>query len=408
MTNAEAGRSLGRPVAPRAPRRPLGTARTYSLLALLVVIAVGFHASSGGLFLTPRNLYNLVVQTSVVAIMATGMTLVIATRNIDLSVGSALGLVGMVVALIQIEVFPLDAAWNWPVSVAIGLACGAAIGAWNGLWIAYGGVPSFVVTLGGLLIFRGLAFETAQGRTLAPFQEGYQVFGGGLEGALGVGPSWIVLAVLLGLYGLGEWAVARRQARLGVVASPGRIVVRALVVAALAAAFVQVMNSYDRPRTEIGRGVPVPALMLLILILAMEAITRLTTFGRYAFAIGGDVEAARLVGIPTRANVFWVYVLMGLLAAVAAVVATARLNAGTAATGELLELSVIAAAVIGGVSLSGGRGTVTGAVIGALVIQSLDSGLVLVGASSSTRMVAIGLILTLAVFADQRLARAED
>ena len=212
----------------------------------------------------------------------------------------------------------------------------------------------------------------------------------------------------LGLYGLGEWAVARRQARLGVVASPGRIVVRALVVAALAAAFVQVMNSYDRPRTEIGRGVPVPALMLLILILAMEAITRLTTFGRYAFAIGGDVEAARLVGIPTRANVFWVYVLMGLLAAVAAVVATARLNAGTAATGELLELSVIAAAVIGGVSLSGGRGTVTGAVIGALVIQSLDSGLVLVGASSSTRMVAIGLILTLAVFADQRLARAED
>ena len=160
-------------------------ARILSLLALLAVIAIVFHVASGGLFLTPRNLYNLVVQTSVVAIMATSMTLVIVTRNIDLSVGSALGLVGMIIALVQIEWLPLDASWNWPASILIGLACGAAIGAWNGLWIAYAGVPSFVVTMGGLLIFRGLAFETAQGRTLAPFQEGYQVFGGGIDGAIG-------------------------------------------------------------------------------------------------------------------------------------------------------------------------------------------------------------------------------
>lgn len=379
--------------------------RAGSLLALLAAIALGFHAASGGLFLTPRNLYNLVVQTTVVGIMATGMTLVIATRNIDLSVGSALGLVGMVIALLQIEILPVGAAWNWPLSVAAGLACGAAIGAWNGAWVAYGGVPSFVVTLGGLLIFRGLAFETAQGRTLAPFQDAYQVFGGGLDGALGEPSSWALLAVLLALYALGEGLILRRRRRLGARASVLRHALRVLVVALLAAAFVQVMNAYDRPRTEIGRGVPVPALMLLILVLAMEFVARFTTFGRYAFAIGGDVEAARLAGIPTRATVFWVYVLMGLLAAVAAVVATARLNAGTSSTGELLELSVIAAAVIGGVSLSGGRGTVTGAVVGALVIQSLDSGMVLVGASSSVRMIAIGLILTLAVFADRFLSR---
>lgn len=379
--------------------------RMLSLLSLLVLIAVVFHVLSGGLFLTPRNLYNLVVQTSVVAVMATGMTLVIITRNIDLSVGSALGLVGMVIALFQIEIFPAEAAWNWPLSAAIGLVCGALIGAWNGAWIAFGGIPSFVVTLGGLLIFRGLAFETAQGRTLAPFQETYQVFGGGLNGALGESMSWWMLVVILVLYAVGEFFIHRRQMRIGHALPLTLRALRMAMVAILAVGFVFVMNAYDRPRTDIGRGVPVPALILLVTVLVMEFIARFTTFGRYAYAIGGDVEAARLVGIPTRQTVFWIYVLMGVLAAVAAVIATARLNAGTSSTGELLELSVIAAAVIGGVSLLGGRGTVSGAVIGAVIIQSLDSGMVLVGASSSVRMIAIGVILTLAVYIDKRLSK---
>lgn len=380
------------------------TARILSLLTLLVVIAVGFHLASDGLFLTARNLYNLVVQTSVVAIMATGMTLVIVTRNIDLSVGSAVGLVGMVIALVQIELLPLDAWWNWPLSIAVGIGCGALIGAWNGLWIAYAGVPSFVVTLGGLLIYRGLAFETAQGRTLAPFQDGYQVFGGGLQGAIGEEASWTLLVAAVALYTIVQLGLHLRARRLGRFSTLGLRLAKIAGFALLGAGFVAIMNSYDLPRTEIGRGIPVPALMLIVIVLLMEGIARLTTFGRHAYAIGGNVEASRLVGLATRGTVFRVYVLMGVLAAIAAVVATARLNAGTSSTGELLELSVIAAAVIGGVSLSGGRGSVTAAVIGALVIQSLDSGMVLVGASSSVRMIAIGLILTVAVFADRVLS----
>jgi D-xylose transport system permease protein len=379
--------------------------RAFSLFGLLALIAVVFHLLSGGLFLTPRNLYNLVVQTSVVAILASGMTLVIVTRNIDLSVGSVVGFTGMIVALLQIELLPSGAAWNWPLTILIGLALGALIGAWHGVWIAFLGVPSFVVTLGGLLIFRGAAFEVAQGRTLAPFQPGYQLLGGGLNGALGVSGSWTLFGVVVALYLLGEMFSHRRQRRLGFHTAPGLRAIRALSVILAGAAFVAAMNAYLNPQTDQGRGVPYPALILLAVILVMEFIARLTTFGRYVFAIGGNTEAARLTGIPTRRVVFSVFVLMGLLAGVGAVVTTARLNAGTASTGELLELSAIAAAVIGGVSLSGGAGTITGAVVGALVIQSLDSGMVLIGATSSQRMILIGLVLTVAVLADQVLSK---
>ncbi|WP_299790683.1 sugar ABC transporter permease [uncultured Marivita sp.] len=379
--------------------------RAFSLIGLLAAIALVFHFLSGGLFLTPRNLYNLVVQTSVVAILAAGMTLVIATRNIDLSVGSILGFVGMLIALFQIQIFPMDAAWNWPLTIMVGIIAGGLIGAWHGAWIAYGGVPSFVVTLGGLLIFRGAAFEVAQGKTLAPFQPTYQLLGGGIDGAIGEANSWILFVVLMSLYGLGEVVLNRRQARLGFATLPAARFVRFALFCVVGMAFVWAMNSYDRPRSDIGRGIPAPALILLAVVLCMEFIARFTTFGRYVYAIGGNLEAARLTGIPTKSTVLWVFVTMGVLCGIAAVVTTARLNAGTSSTGELLELSAIAAAVIGGVSLAGGRGTVAGAVVGALVIQSLDSGMVLVGASSSQRMVAIGLVLIAAVWTDHRLSR---
>lgn len=381
--------------------RPTMDWRAFSLLGLLLFIAVVFHLLSGGLFLTSRNLYNLVVQSSAPAILAAGMALVIATRNIDLSVGSVLGFVGMMVAFLQIQVFPFDAVWNWPLTIVIALVLGALIGAWHGVWIAYLGVPSFVVTLGGLLVFRGGAFEVAQGRTLAPFQEGYQVLGGGLSGSLGVSASWALLAVLLALYVLGEILIYRREARLGFAANPAARALRAVLVTAFGVAAVATMNAHTVPRTDIGRGLPYPALILLAVLLFMEFLARLTTFGRAIYAIGGNEEAARLAGIPVKRVIAMVFVIMGVLCAVAAVVTTARLNAGTAGTGQLLELTVIAAAVIGGVSLAGGRGTVTGAVTGAFVIQSLDSGMVLIGATSSQRMILIGLVLMAAVLADR-------
>ncbi|PRY22199.1 D-xylose transport system permease protein [Aliiruegeria haliotis] len=399
--------SLDPPAMNVAPRDSGFNVRTLSLVGLLFVIAVTFHLLSGGLFLTARNLYNIVVQTSVVAILACGMTIVIVTRNIDLSVGSVLGCVGMVIALLQIQIFPQEAAWNWPLTVVIGLALGALIGAWHGFWIAYLGVPSFVVTLGGLLIFRGAAFEVAQGKTLAPFDPIYRLFGGGIDGALGVGPSWMLFVVIMVLYGLGEILVHRRQTRLGFHSKARAKVLRFALVLVAAAAFVATMNSYLKPRSDIGRGVPIPALVLLSVVLFMEFVTRFTTFGRYIFAIGGNIDAARLNGIPTRRTVLVAFITMGVLCAIAAVVTTARLNAGTSSTGELLELSAIAAAVIGGASLSGGRGTIAGAVVGALIIQSLESGMVLIGASSSQRMVAIGLVLMAAVFADKYLSGEE-
>ena len=178
-------------------------------------------------------------------------------------------------------------------------------------------------------------------------------------------------------------------------------ILRVALAIGLGFIFVLTMNAYDMPRSDLGRGIPAPALILLAVVLSLEFLARQTTFGRYVFALGGHAEAARLSGIPVGRTIMAVYGLMGFLCALAAIVQTARLNAGTAGTGELLELSAIAAAVIGGVSLAGGQGTVIGAVLGALVIQSLDSGMVLVGATSSQRMILIGLVLMAAVYADR-------
>jgi D-xylose transport system permease protein len=177
--------------------------RLLAMLGAMVVIWIVLDLMTGGLFLTPRNLFNLAVQGSAVGIMATGMVLVIVARHIDLSVGSVLGFVGMSIAYLQVEVLPLGAAWNWPLTIVFGLALGALVGLWQGLWIARGGVPAFVVTLGGLLIFRGAAFEITDGRTVAPLDPVYQLLGGGIDGSIGATASWT-----LGLSAMADAVVA--------------------------------------------------------------------------------------------------------------------------------------------------------------------------------------------------------
>lgn len=372
--------------------------RTRRLLALglsLLVIWGAFHLLTGGLFLTPRNFYNLAVQSSTVAVLTVGMVMVIVTRNIDLSVGSILGLTGMVIALLQIEVFPAGAAWNWPLTVLIGLAVGTAIGLWQGFLVAYVGIPSFVVTLAGLLIFRGAAFEVAQGQTLSPFQEVYRVFGGGSAGSLGETASWFVAAGCVVLAGL---IVARGRSTLPAVLTAGLAAVAVVLVVAM-------FNAYDRPGSDLGHGIPSPMLILGALAAAGIFVMTRTPFGTHVFAVGRDIEAARLVGVPTRRVVLKVFAVMGALCAVGAVITTARLNAGTTNLGTLMELNVIAAAVIGGASLDGGRGSILGGVLGAFVIQSLDTGLVLMGVSSSMRQILIGFVLIGAVWFDRVAAR---
>lgn len=375
--------------------------RLIAMLAALSLIWVGFDVITGGIFLTPRNLWNLSVQTSVVGILATGMVLVIVARHIDLSVGSVLGFLSMVVAVLQVQYFPLGASWNWIATVVCGLALGFCIGSFQGWWIAYRGVPAFIVTLGGLLVFRGLAWWVTYGTTVAPLDQNFQLLGGGINGSIGATWTWIV--GLAGFAALAIRAVTRRRRRSGmgfpVRALWAEIVVFLLCTVAIIG-FVLIMNAYMRPRTDQPQGIPIPVLILIGVVLVMSWLVRSTRFGRYVWAIGGNPEAALLAGINVRRITLLIFALVGVLAGLAGAVQTARLNAGASSTGELLELSVIAAAVIGGTSLGGGAGTISGAVLGALIMQSLQSGMVLVALPTPMQNIVIGGVLVVAVWLD--------
>ena len=397
--------------------------RLLGMVGALVLIWLVFNYFSGGLFLTPRNLWNLSVQTSGVAVMATGMVLVIVTRNIDLSVGSALGFVGMVMGMTQAEILPkligFDNSLTWIITLGVGLLVGAAIGALQGMIIAFLKVPAFIVTLGGFLVWRGAAWWVAMGRTIAPMDSTFQLIGGGPAGSVGFWPSWILgvvacAAILLGIY------FGRRQRRrfnfpLRPVWAEASL---AVLGCGLTLAAVAVANAYPWPtriaqRYAEANGIPVPeggliiahgiAIPVLIAIgvgVLMTFIATRTRFGRYVFAMGGNPEAAELAGINTRWVTVKIFTLMGALVAISAAISTARLNAATNALGTLDELYVIAAAVIGGTSLSGGVGTIAGAMLGALVMQSLQSGMVLMGIDSPLQSIVVGLVLVFAVWLD--------
>jgi D-xylose transport system permease protein len=375
--------------------------RMLAMIIALLVIWVTLNIMTGGIFFTARNMYNLAVQSSVVGIMATGMVLVIVCRHIDLSVGSVLGFTGMVIAYLQVHVFPLGAAWNWPLTILCGLTLGGLVGLWQGWWISYRGIPSFVTTLAGLLMFRGAAYLVTDGRTVAPMDKTYQILGGGIDGSIGATWSWILAGVAI-VWMLTNTIMGRRSRRkYGFKVKPLWVQLLFLTIgAALVCGFVLVMNSYYKPRTEIPRGIPVPVLIMICVVVGMSLLAKITRFGRYVFAIGGNPEAAELAGIAVKKITTFVFVVMGILCGVAAVITTARLNAGANSMGMLAELNVIAAAVIGGTSLAGGQGTITGAILGAVIMQSLDNGMVLLGISSAMRQLVIGAVLILAVWFD--------
>ena len=375
--------------------------RMLAMIGALIIIWVVLTVLTNGIFFTARNLYNLAVQTSVVGIMATGMVLVIVARHIDLSVGSLMGFTGMVIAYLQVHVFTLGAAWNWPLTVLCGLALGAVVGLWQGWWVAYRGVPAFVVTLGGLLIFRGGAYLVTDGRTVAPMDKTYQLLGGGINGSIGATWSWVFGLACILLMILGTFRSRARRKKYGFKPKARWAeLVMLLIGVGLVCGFVMVMNSYYKPRTEIPRGIPIPVLILIGVVVIMTLLTKVTKFGRYVFAIGGNPEAAELSGINVPRVTMFIFMVMGILCGVAAVITTARLNAGANSMGTMAELNVIAAAVIGGTSLAGGVGTITGAILGAVIMQSLESGMVLMGVTSAMRQVVIGLVLVLAVWFD--------
>lgn len=367
-----------------------------SLMAgVLAVMALVFHIFTGQ-FLTPENLYNIAQQTAVVGIVAAAVALIIVARQIDLSVGSVMGCVGVLIAFLQ-----YSKGWNWiPASLA-GLALALVIGLYQGWLTAFLGVPSFVVTLGGLMSFRGAAFLIADGKTQPVTDPVFLALGGGLDGSLGPTVSWVLGIVLSALIVWNVLARRRNQRAHGFPLRPlwfDAMLAVGFSIAILV--FVATMNAYQLTGKPLGQGIPVPVVIWGAVVMAMAFIVRRTRFGRYVYAIGGNPEAALLVGIPVRKVMLKLFLLLSALVTIAAIVSVARLNAGTNSLGTSMELYVIAAAVIGGVALSGGSGTVLGSVLGALIIQFLESGLLLMDVSIGNRMVIIGQVLIVAVVFD--------
>lgn len=372
--------------------------RLLSMIAALVAIWIFFQISTGGIFLSPRNLWNLSVQTSVTALIATGMVLVIVSRNIDLSVGSLLAFLGVLGAFLQTEVLPLEGTHSWWLSIAAMIISGAVLGGFQGWIIARFSIPAFVVTLGGLMFWRGAGWLFTSGRTVTPLDSTYSVFGGG---SIGEYWSWVVGACGFAVLLLLSFWKRRRRAALGF--HTKTLPVELALLAAwglLIALFISTMNSYNFPRSEDGRGIPVPVLILIIVSCIMIYIASMTRFGRYIYGYGGNPEAAELAGVNTRRVITLSFALIGALTAIGAVISTARLNAAPLSIGQLLELQVIAAAVIGGTSLSGGSGTIVGALIGALLMQSLQNGMVLLGIESSPQQMIMAAVLIFAVWFD--------
>ncbi|MDW3181915.1 sugar ABC transporter permease [Roseobacter sp.] len=402
--------------------------RLLGMLGALAIIWIGFHVygqlvNGFGAFLTPRNLWNLSVQTASIGIMATGMVLVIITRHIDLSVGSMLGFCAIVMGVVQVNILPqflgLGHPMIWIIAVIIGILCGSFIGAFHGALIAYGKIPAFIVTLGGLLVWRGAAFLVARGETISPVDPTFRLMGGGPYGAIGATGSWIVgllgCAAVLGLIMMG-----RRKRKIFHI--PQRPIwaesFLAIVGCGAVIGAVLLVNAYPWPRGIVRRyaeaegitipegglfishGFAIPVLILVAVAIFMTILMSRTRFGRYVYAIGGNPEAAELAGINTRWMTVKIFALMGALTGLSAVVASARLGSATNALGTLDELYVIAAAVIGGTSLAGGVGTIYGAILGALVMQSLQTGMVLIGFDAAIQQVVVGSVLVLAVYLD--------
>ena len=405
--------------------------RMLGMTAALAIIWIGFNFASNGSFLTPRNLWNLSVQSSAIAILATGMVLIIVSRNIDLSLGSLLGFLGYVMAMVQAIWIPktlglgFDQPYTWAVALAVGIILGAIVGGIQGFIVAYGGVPAFIVTLGGFLVWRGLIFRFDQGQTIAPMDKTFQIIGGAPGvGSAGEVATWVIAIVACAAIAYSIISGRRKRRAYGfpvrptwalvtvIAASCGAVLVGAWIAnhyylpAALATQYAADHGITEPPGgLLIPVGISWPVLIMIGVTLVMTIVATRRRFGRYVFAIGGNPDAAELGGINVRRTIVGTFVMMGILCAISAAFLTARLNSAVTGAGVQSELYAIAAAVIGGTSFAGGIGTIPGAVLGAVVMQSLQSGMALVGVDSPTQDVVVGVVLVGAVFLDVAIRR---
>lgn len=368
--------------------------RQYGIMGALVLIVLLFQIMTGGRLLQPNNVTSLVQQNAYVLILAVGMLMIIVAGHIDLSVGSVVAAVGGVIGVLMAD-FGLN---PW-LAILVGLAVGALIGAWQGFWVAFVGVPAFIVTLGGMLIFRGVALVLV-GYTRAGFDSQFLSIsnGGvaGLTGFIGDLDAFTLIVGIVGIAGLILSTLTRRARnhRRGLEVEPFPL----LLVKLIGLTVLIGLATYWIARSALG--LPYVLVIVGLIIFLYAWLMGNTVFGRHIYAIGGNLAAAKLSGINTRKVNFWLFVNMGVLCALAAIVVTSRAGAATAAAGQNYELDAIAACFIGGAAVTGGIGRVSGAIIGALIMGVLNMGLSIMGVDPSWQFIIKGLVLVLAVAFD--------
>ena len=367
--------------------------RQSGIYLAFVAIIILFYFLTDGILLTPQNVTNIVVQNSYILILAIGMVIVIIAGHIDLSVGSVVAFTGAVAGVLTVR-----QGLPWWVGVIGALVIGALVGAWQGYWVAFVGIPAFIVTLAGMLIFRGATMVTLGNTQISPFPDTFRnIASGYINGWLG-GSGIDVFTLVLGAIGVAGFAVSQwrsRRARIAyqqVVDSVPMFVGRIILMAAVAMAFAWELAKY--------KGLPIVLIILAVLILVYSAIAQRSVFGRHVYSIGGNLNAAMLSGIKVKWVNFWIFVNMGVLSGLAGIVFTARLNLANPKAGTGFELDAIAACFIGGAAVTGGVGTVIGTIIGGLIIGVMNNGVSIMGVGIDYQQAIKGLVLLLAVAFD--------
>ncbi|MGO4369334.1 multiple monosaccharide ABC transporter permease [Paenibacillus sp. YIM B09110] len=367
--------------------------RQYGMIVALVLIMVLFQILTDGILLKPLNITNLILQNSYILVLAIGMLLVIITGHIDLSVGSVAAFVGAISAILMVDMH-----MPYPVAIIVSLLIGGLVGAWQGFWVAYVRIPSFIVTLAGMLLFRGLTMVVLGGQSISPFPSGFQRISSGFI------PDWLgggdihALTIVIGLalsiiLIFTEWRnrLTQQRYQFDVVSAP-LFVLKLVAIVAIINVFTYVLAAYE--------GIPNILIILFILVVVYTFVMNKTVMGRHIYALGGNEKAAKLSGVKTKRMTFWVFVNMGVLAALSGLLFAARLNAATPKAGVNFELDAIAAVFIGGASATGGIGTVIGAIIGGLVMGVMNNGMSLVGLGIDWQQGIKGLVLLAAVAFD--------
>jgi putative multiple sugar transport system permease protein len=367
--------------------------RQFGMLIVLGFIIILFQILSQGVLLAPLNVTNLILQNSYILVLAVGMLLVIVAFHIDLSVGSIAAVISAASAI-----FIVSLKINFVLAIILSLILGALIGAWHGWWIAYIKIPAFIVTLGGMLIFRGITMATLNGMTIGPYPEGFQRISTGFIpdffNGNGIHITTLLIGVIFSLfYIIYEINTRRTHKKYSFEVLPiGFLIAKIVLILAAINAFTYSLAAY--------KGIPNVLVLLFILIAVYTFITTKTVIGRHIYALGGNEKAAKLSGVKTQRIVFWVFVNMGVMSALSGIVFAARLNAATPKAGQGFELDAIAACFIGGASTAGGIGTIIGAIIGGLVMGVMNNGMSLMGVGIDWQQSIKGLVLLLAVAFD--------